>query len=151
MIDWFVLFVPLALLPLFLLLVFVGCGLPRQGTGPTPASLQFGPGSFANVQSVEVTFTFVLGEIAQTSGPLLVNAEQITPDNVIVFSASLLSDAPDVTCACAITLKEAGTSILRSRTVATGEGSGVHGAFQLSGDEFGFPLDFIFIELVGGL
>jgi|SaaInl7_200m_RNA_FD_contig_61_1205656_length_2137_multi_6_in_0_out_0_2 hypothetical protein len=33
MIDWFVLLTPLALLPIFLLLVFIGCVLDRSGTG----------------------------------------------------------------------------------------------------------------------
>jgi hypothetical protein len=43
MIDWFVVLVPLAALPIILLFAFVGCGLDEQGEGPElTVSLKWG-------------------------------------------------------------------------------------------------------------
>lgn len=44
MMDWFVLLIPLALLPILLLFVFVGCELDRSGTGDSPIKFQYDPG-----------------------------------------------------------------------------------------------------------
>jgi hypothetical protein len=153
MIDGFVLIAPLIFLVILLLFVFVGCGLPTSGTGPSPAYLQIGPGSFANVQTVTTTFTFVAGSLTDSSGPLVLTHDVLDPDNpnsYVVFSSDLLHQDADVTCTCVLALTPPANPIQRTMTVST-DGAGVAGAFRISGEEFGFPLDLINIQLSGGL
>ena len=56
MIDWFVLLTPLALLPIFLLFVFIGCVLDSSGLGTEgPITFTYGPGLDENSLVLTIT------------------------------------------------------------------------------------------------
>jgi hypothetical protein len=51
MIDWYIVLVPLVLLPIFLLFVFTGCVLDREGLLPTGIKFEYSPGLNLNSES----------------------------------------------------------------------------------------------------
>src|SRR3989304_1471133 len=104
MIDWFVLLSPLILLPVFLLFVFVGCGLNRSGAieNMTFAKLAIGEGLFDDIEHITVTFDAHGEGISKASGDLVLNHDDIV-QGAFVECPGIVATAPvAVTCTCVI-------------------------------------------------
>jgi hypothetical protein len=117
MIDWFILLVPLSVLPVILIFGFIGCTLDRRGSPPVPA-LHFPAGLNLSLNMIEVTMT-VSGSHEQKSGFQHWNAVDIPPaGGVLQFSIDVASIdtngtpgegmiGPDLTadCSCLLTIR----------------------------------------------
>jgi len=109
MLDWFVLLVPLAVLPIILLFAFVGCPLDRSGLA-TSLPFSWGPGlGDGDVTSIVVTFTASVAEGegggSVFEGPksvTLSGAQLVTGDSVGIVFLTLPEYGP-VTCNCTVT------------------------------------------------
>ena len=60
MIDWYVMLTPLILVPIVLLLIFVGCTLNRDGLGQGMLWLRIGEGSFEQIWRLMIIFSIKL-------------------------------------------------------------------------------------------
>lgn len=161
MIDWFVALTPLILLPLFLALGFLGCGLDRSGTPLQPVRLIIGPGFDDHIATLSVMFTFFTPSGAPSPShsavETLQNADIPSEGGSIDKSdefAMHTQPAGDLICTCNITKKDT----LENVTKALGQqhkpddGIGL-GIFELTfdGDNFDITLVEGEIVYVGGI
>jgi hypothetical protein len=107
MIDWFIVLIPLALLPVFLLFVFVGCPLDREGLA-TPVGFGYEGGLGTDVQRFDAAVSgpeslpplVTLTRIEQGTPPL-----QAAGEEGLTLGFVGIDSEGDVTCTCTITLK----------------------------------------------
>lgn len=144
MIDWFIVIVPFVLVPVLLLLVFVGCTLGRGGTKPfvRPAELRIGPGSFPDVDHITVTFS------AEGDGPPFTSPTLELAQGEIVEGASVEHSEidsgreADVTCTCTIIVLQPSFKAIVQTAQVESEEWVLEGFFVLSGQEHDFKLGF---------
>jgi len=109
MVDWLVLLVPLAALPIVSLLAFVGCALDRSGIPFPVVGIVMGAGLSTGVDSVKVEFQYSLlsGESpSDLNLKLTLQGAQLAEDTFIDKSSELvLSSEPEghLECKCVIT------------------------------------------------
>ena len=111
MIDPLALLAPLILLPIVLLLAFLGCGLQTAGSGilpeppfDTPVTLTIMPFEHiaAGVKSVEVMFTADVGQ--HRTSALTLTPSDVKPGNQFNdFNLVNLVEAGTVACKCLVT------------------------------------------------
>jgi hypothetical protein len=114
--DWIVLTAPLAVLPVTLLLGFVGCALNRSGIG-VRLVVNYQSGLDVDVKAISVTFTYTVppkfadnAEIGNTgytvtTDPVVLNHASIKPDGDGISFLPTDLDVPDVsavTCSCTV-------------------------------------------------
>jgi hypothetical protein len=111
MIDWFVLLIPLVLLPILVLFVFVGCPLDRSGNRSAPIRFSY-VGDYSDVQSIEATFTFTPSktegsEFPHSVGVIPLTGDQVKPggDTDLPDGTLFLPDIGTLKCSCTITKK----------------------------------------------
>ena len=141
MMDTFVLLTAAAILPLLLLLfAFVGCEAHESGKNPE-AYLTIGPGSFGNIERVDIKVRFngeehphqnsFVSPIDQTDDWRLICPNIDAEDNGEVKSV-------EVICECELVPK---IPVLESLiSTATGDSIQLR-RFELFGEEFGFKLE----------
>ena len=105
MIDWFVLLTPLVLLPIILLLVFLGCTLDRDGKAvPVVFGYQSQLGTdverFDAVTTAAFGFFNTVTRIEEGMPQLLAAGEEH-----VSFGTVSIDDEGDITCQCTITRK----------------------------------------------
>jgi hypothetical protein len=108
MVDWFILLAPLAMLPIFVLFIFVGCGLSTAGEGPPvppddngdadPPSEGPPPDPPLNYIQYQVTASAAHHiEPAQSSFPFLgINIGDEMPGRHVILAASVMTEVGDV-------------------------------------------------------
>ena len=155
MIDWFILLIPLALLPIFMLLVFVGCTVNRAGTMPFahPATLEIGEGSFSEVERIEVSFGAEGGE-PKASEFLPIQKDEIVIGKTVEYSGIQSDDDVNVFCTCVITISiDPYKAVVNTLTIDSLEWV-LEGYFVLDSLEDGFSISFRYFSqllLKGGL
>jgi hypothetical protein len=113
MIDWFVLMLPLAALPVILIFGFLGCVLDRSGSGAAVApDFIYPPGLEETLVSLTVKMTLSINGDSQSdsrlltavSGDLKPAGERLNFTNLFIDKSSLgqIGPAFDVTCVCTI-------------------------------------------------
>jgi hypothetical protein len=109
MVDWFVLLVPLAALPIVLLFVFIGCSLDRSGIPLPVVGIVMGAGLSTGVDNVKVEFQYSLLSKESPSDlnlKLTLQGAQLAEDTFIDRSSELnLTSEPEghLECKCVIT------------------------------------------------
>jgi hypothetical protein len=117
MIDWFVVLIPLALLPIVLLLGFLGCPLDRDGQG-TPVTFSYPPVLNDDVQRFEAVFDVSDlknedGDPAMADVPPISRVDQGTPpllaagEEQTVAGFVGLGSHGWINCTCTLTLQPA--------------------------------------------
>jgi hypothetical protein len=159
MIDWFIVLVPLAALPVVMLFVFIGCALNSEGIAWPMVALFIGKGFDTDIQSIEVTFQYNLAGGESPSNlrvSVTLQPPSLTAGTFINKTSELnLLDEPagSLNCTCVITKKQT----LEQFTVS---GDQIYGgdpeesdlvAFGLfrDGDSF-FELKAMTVEFEGG-
>ncbi len=111
MIDWYVLLIPLALLPILLLLIFVGCDLALEleefkaaPPGPVPITFHYSAGLDEDLDAIVVTLT---GTAPMTITPFYTAQLDANGGGESVGAISL-SASGWITCICTITKSATG-------------------------------------------
>ena len=109
MLDWFVLLVPLAVLPIILLFAFVGCPLDRSGQA-TSLPFSWGPGlGNGDVTSIVVTFTASVaegeggGSVFKGPTTVTLSGAQLVTGGTVGITFLTLQDYGPVTGICTVT------------------------------------------------
>jgi hypothetical protein len=94
MIDWFVLLVPLAALPIILIFGFLGCVLPRHGgVPPHPSLFIASPG--LNLSVIEISVTVTVADVDGPKPPQTVDLK--APSDVPATATTITFDQIDLT------------------------------------------------------
>ena len=165
MIDWYVVLVPLALLPIFLLFVFTGCVLDREGLLPIGIQFEYSSGLPLNSESapglerIEWEYNLKLerdpdfgeGVIGsppggEDVGPFVLEGTAIKEEgDTHQYDISIESYGP-ITCSCTIVTKpnpstsEPSQTIVLAQVVKNKIEDERPPTFQLSRDGTGFLL-----------
>jgi hypothetical protein len=147
MIDWFVVLVPLVLLPIVLLFVFVGCTYDYDVLVLLPVILHYGPGSETNVESIEVTFEFGAHSSTRTlfhQDSVPDGGEIIKPDGgKIEEFVAPVNEEGQVECTCLIKMKQTPVPQFEPASAHKEEDEDLQGHFELSRDGDSFNLDYV--------
>jgi len=108
MIDWFVLLIPLVLLPIFLLFVFVGCGLERMGrwtgdgiSNTTTVDFHYVEGVKDAVLQIDIEFKFdgnLLGAVIMEQDDFSADGGHMPAGDI------LLTSEGEITCEGKVTM-----------------------------------------------
>ncbi len=101
MVDWFVLLIPLVLLPIILLFGYVGCVLDRAG-GASPIDLRFPGTIFGTVSTINVSLKVDEEGSTTLSSPKNTPVTAASANPAYVGSAGI-NIAGTVTCSCSFT------------------------------------------------
>lgn len=113
MIDWFVLLTPLALLPVFLLFVFIGCVLDPSGTKDpnaplyidSPIYFKYGPEVVAQgVVSLDISVQLVGFEPGVENPPPVYLDSFESEETILIIGMIPLSSEGSVTCLCDVSM-----------------------------------------------
>ena len=157
MMDWFVLLVPLAALPIALLFVFVGCALDTSGVPLPTVALLIEAGFETDIDTVKVTFQYSLssGEspsnltaIQTLSGPNLVEGTFIDKSSDLNLAGQ---PEGELSCTCLITRKTLEQATVSGSQSYSGDPESRDlTPFDLAREGAGFKLGVLEIEFTGG-
>jgi hypothetical protein len=157
MMDWIVLLVPLAALPIALLFVFVGCALDTSGTPLPTVALLIGAGFETDIDTVKVTFQYSLSSGESPSNLTAIqtlSGSDLDEGTLIDKSSDLnLVDQPEgkLSCTCLITRKTLEQVTISSAQSYSGDPESRDlTPFELFREGANFKLEVPEIEFTGG-